>query len=96
MVAECPEMRHQRRGADAAAAQRARDPPPAACCLLRPSATRRRRPRPPPQAFVRLKPGDDNITISLTLGGRQRNLNRCVGLPREVVQRLGFNILVYG
>lgn len=31
------------------------------------------------QAFVRCKPDDDNITITLTLAGRQRNLNRQAG-----------------
>lgn len=30
------------------------------------------------QAYVRYKPDADNLTISLVLGGRLRNLNRCV------------------
>ena len=38
------------------------------------------------QAYVRCKPEEDSLTISLILGGRQRNLNRC-GAPRLAAGR---------
>jgi len=61
------------------------------CCFDAPDAFRHSRtspaasaaaPVPPtlPKAFVRVKPEEDNITISLILAGRQRNLNRCAVL----------------
>jgi hypothetical protein len=43
----------------------------------RPTPAPPRRPTPLHQAYVRCKPEEENLTISLVLGGRQRNLNRC-------------------
>jgi len=45
------------------------------------------------KAYVRYKPGEDNMTISLTVGGRQRNLNRPITeLLEKPLARLRANL----
>jgi hypothetical protein len=40
------------------------------------------------QVYVRLKPGEEALTVSLELAGRARNLNRCALLLRATWSRI--------